>query len=44
MNTNNMKTNEPHKFAFNFSQRLDLKNSIKHVALESLPICFTWKI
>ena len=44
MNTNNIKTNEPHKFAFDFLQRLDLRSSNKHVALQSLPICLTWKI
>ena len=33
MNTKNSKSNEPHKFALNFSQRLDLRSSNKHVAL-----------
>ena len=27
MNTENSKTNEPHKFALNLSQRLDLRSS-----------------
>ena len=27
MNTENIKTNEPHKFALNLSQRLDLKKT-----------------
>ena len=33
MNTDNSKTNEPHKFILNFSVRLDLRSSDKHVAL-----------
>ena len=32
MNTENSKTNEPHKFVLNLSQRLDLRTSDKHVA------------
>ena len=36
MNTENSKTNEAHKFVFNLSQRLDLKNEDKHVALQNL--------
>ena len=42
MNTENSKTNEPHKFALNFSQRLDLKSSNKHIA-QNLTIYYTWK-
>ena len=30
------KTNAPHKFIFNFSQRLDLRSSNKRVALVNL--------
>ena len=37
MNAENSKTNEPHKFV-NRSQRLDLRNSNKHVALQNLSI------
>ena len=33
MNMENRKTNEPHKFVPNFSQRLDLRGSDKHVAI-----------
>ena len=33
MNTENSRTNEPHKFVLNLSQTLDLKSSNKHVAL-----------
>ena len=30
INTENSKTNEPHKFALNLSQRLDLRSSNKY--------------
>ena len=43
MNTENSKTNEPHKCALNLSQRLDLRSSNKHVALQNLFICYTSK-
>ena len=43
MNTENSKTNEPHKFVFNFSQRLDLRSSDKHVAFQNLSVSYTWK-
>ena len=43
INTETSKTNEPHKFALNFSQRLDLKSSNKHVTLQNLSIYYTWK-
>ena len=33
MNTENSKTNEPHKFVLNLQQRLDLRSSNEHVAL-----------
>ena len=35
---------EPHKSVINFSQRLDLKGSNKHVALENVSTCYTWEI
>ena len=38
MNTGNSKTNEPHNFVLNLSQRLDLRSSDKHVALQNLSI------
>ena len=38
MNMEMDKTNEPHKFIVNLSQRLDLRSSNKHVALQNLPI------
>ena len=43
MNTENSKTNEPHKFVLNLSQRLDLRRSSKHVALQNLSIYYTSK-
>ena len=43
MTTGNRKTNEPHKFVLNMPQRLELKSSNKHVALQNLPIYYTWK-
>ena len=43
MNTKNSKTNEPHKFVLNLSQRLDLRSSNKHVTLQNLTIYYTWK-
>ena len=42
MNMENSKKNEPHKFVFKLSQRLDLRSSNKHVALQSLSIYYTW--
>ena len=43
MNIKNSKTNEPHKFVLNLSQRLDLRSSNKHVAIQNLSIYYTWK-
>ena len=37
------KTNELPKFELNLSQRLGLRSSIKHVALQNLFIYYTWK-
>ena len=36
MNIEKNKTNEPPKFVLNLSQRLDLRNSNKHIALQNL--------
>ena len=41
MNTGNIKADEPHKFVLNLSQRLDLRNSNKRVALQNLSIYYT---
>ena len=43
MNTESSKTNEPHKFVLNLSQRLDLGSSNKHVTLQNLSIYYAWK-
>ena len=43
MNMENSKTDEPHKFILNLSQRLDLKSSNKHVDLQNLFTCCVLK-
>ena len=43
MNTKSSKTNKPHRFVLHLSQRLDLRISNKHVALQNLSIYYTWK-
>ena len=43
MNSENSKTNESRKFVLNLSQRLYLRSSNKHVALQNLSICYTWE-
>ena len=43
MNTKNSNTTDSHKFVFNLSQRSDLRSSDKLVALQDLPIYYTWK-
>ena len=43
MNTENSKTNELYKFVFNFSHRLDVRSSNKHLALQNLSIYYMWK-
>ena len=43
MNRENSKTDEPHKFVFDLSQKLDLRSPNKHVALKNLSIYYTWK-
>ena len=41
MNTENSKMNDPHKFVLSLSQRLDLRSSNKHVALQNISIYIT---
>ena len=41
MNTENSKTNEPHKLVFNLSRILDLSSSNKYVALQNVSIYYT---
>ena len=43
INTRNSKAEELRKFVFNLSQRLDLRSSDKHVALQNLSIYCAWK-
>ena len=43
INTENSKTNEPHKFVLNLLRRLDFKNSNKHVGLQNLSLYYNWK-
>ena len=43
MNTENSKTNEPHKFSLFLSNILNLKNPNKNIALSNLSIYQTWK-
>ena len=38
MNTENNKTNEPHKYVLSLSERLDLRSSNKHIAFQNLSI------
>ena len=43
MNTLNSKTSEPNKFAYKLTDKLNLKNANKNMALASLSIYYTWK-
>ena len=43
MNTENSKTNEPHKFRLSQADKLNLKDSSKNMALANLSIYYTWK-
>ena len=43
MNTENSTTNEPHKFRLPLSDKLNLKNPNKNIALVNLSIYYTWK-
>ena len=43
MNTVNSKTSELDKFVLSLSQKVDLRSSDKHVALQNLSIYCTWK-
>ena len=43
MNTENSKTNEPHRFKSDLADKLNLKNPKKNVALVNLSIYYTWK-
>ena len=43
INTENGGTSEPHKFKLNLTDKLNLKNPYKNMALANLSICYTWK-
>ena len=43
MNTENSKTNEPHRFKLDLADKLNLKNPNKNIALVDLSIYYTWK-
>ena len=43
MNTENSKTNEPHRFKLDVADKLNLKNPKKNIALVNLSIYCTWK-
>ena len=43
MNTLNSKTNESNKFVYQFTDKLNLKNPNKNIALANLSIYYTWK-
>ena len=41
MKTENHKTNESNKFSYYFTDKLNLKNQNKNIALINLNICYT---
>ena len=43
MNTENTKTNEPHRFKLDQTDKLNLKSPNKNMALANLSIYYTWK-
>ena len=43
MNTLNSKTNESNRFVYQFTDKLNLNNSSKSIALANLSIYYTWK-
>ena len=43
MNTLNIMTNESNKFIYQFTDKLNLKNPNKNMALANLSIYYTWK-
>ena len=44
MNTLNSKKNESNRFIYPFTDKLNLKNPNKNIALANLSICYTWRI
>ena len=43
MNPENRKTSAPHRFKLDLTDKLNLKNPNKNMALANLSICYTWK-
>ena len=43
MNSSNSKTNESNRFAYQFTDKLNLKNPNKNIVLANLSIYYTWK-
>ena len=43
INTENSKTNEPHRFRLDLTDKLNLKNPKKNMALANLSTYYTWK-
>ena len=43
MNTLNSKTNKSNRFVYQFTDKLNLKNPNKNIALANLSIYYTWK-
>ena len=43
MNTENSKANEPHRFKLDLTEKINLKNQKKNMALAKLSIYYTWK-
>ena len=43
MNTENSKTNEPHRFKLDLPDKLNLKSPNKNIVLVNLSIYYTWK-
>ena len=43
MNTESRKIGEPHRFKLHLTDKLNLKNPYKNMALANLSICYTWK-
>ena len=43
LNTRDSKTNEPHRFRLSLTDKLNLKNPNKNIALSNLSIYYTWK-
>ena len=43
MNTENIKMSEPHRFKLDLTDKVNLKNPNKNMALADLSVYYTWK-